>query len=406
MRFLSFNIVKGLVLTFLMWIQATDVINAQGYAVGSVDLTLTDSSRGNRQIDVSVYYPADQAGTSVPVAMPVSKKFPLIVFGHGFLIPVTSYQYIWDHLVPRGFIVALPKTESGTSPSHEAFARDMSFIRQEFARLNGTSGSLFSQRYNGRSCVMGHSMGGGAATLAASYDPAFTSLVTLAAAETNPSAITAASGVTVPSLVISGGEDCVTPLATNQVPMYNAMVSSCKSWVNILDASHCHFAQNNGTCTLGELFCLGLPASYQNTASLTNSLLSSWLRYYLKANMAILPNFENKLIQAGTQIAYQYDCGLFSRPAVEESVMDPEVTVFPNPALQGQQIGVSMAGMEDQTLNISVSEITGKVLFVRNDLQIRGSEEVVSLPLHFAPGCYLLSLQSADQRVSFRFFVR
>lgn len=394
---------KTVFFILLMLTGSAGMATAQSYSIGTLDLTLIDSSRGNRPVDVAIYYPADQSGAGVPVAQPATKRFPIVVFGHGFLIPWSSYQYIWDFLVPKGFIVVFPKTEGGVSPDHEAFARDMSFIRQEFARFNMTSGSLFMNRYNGRSAVMGHSMGGGAATLAASYDPSFTVMATLAAAETNPSAIAAAGGVNIPSLIISGGDDCVTPEPSNQIPMYNGLNSTCRAWVSITDASHCHFAQNNGTCTLGELFCNGLATPYQTTANLTNSFVISWLRYFLKFNLSALPKFESKLVQSGSQITYLYDCGIFDRNEVAKIEMPdgPEVSLFPNPAVTGSSVSLRLSNIEGSLLQLNITDMTGRLIYSNSNLTIQNQEETFELPLqNLEAGSYLITVCSNEQRIT------
>ncbi|HMT29038.1 MAG TPA: hypothetical protein PKD91_07150, partial [Bacteroidia bacterium] len=127
----------------------------------------------------------------------------------------TSYQYIWDRLVTKGFIVAIPLTETGSNPNLTEFAKDLAFVSAQFTAMRYDPTSFFYKRHNSKSCVMGHGMGGGAATLAVQYNPAITILVSLAATETVPSAISAASNITIPALVIGGGEDCVAPIASN-----------------------------------------------------------------------------------------------------------------------------------------------------------------------------------------------
>ena len=102
---------------------------------------------------------------------------------------------------------------------------------------------------------MGHSMGGGASFLAAQLNSNIKTLVNFAPAETNPSAITAAASITIPSLIFAGVNDCVTPQNTNQIPMYNGLGSSCKTLISIIGASHCQMSNSNSLCNFGELTC-------------------------------------------------------------------------------------------------------------------------------------------------------
>lgn len=184
----------------------------QAFEIGHTTITLVDKTRNNRNITTEIYYPADVPGNNVPVANANHDKFPVISFGHGFVMSWDAYKNIWDALVPEGFIIAFPKTESGLTPSHIEFGKDIAFVISELNALGQINSSLFYNRIDSMNCVMGHSMGGGSAFLAAQFNPAIKTLATLAPAETNPSAILAATGLNIPSLIFAGGNDCVTPL--------------------------------------------------------------------------------------------------------------------------------------------------------------------------------------------------
>jgi hypothetical protein len=80
-------------------------------------------------------------------------------------------------------------------------------------------------------------MGGGASVLAASSNAA-DALVTLAAAETSPSAISAAAQVAIPSLTLSGTEDWIAPPANNQLPIYANLASIYKSYLSFTGTGH------------------------------------------------------------------------------------------------------------------------------------------------------------------------
>ncbi|MGW0915161.1 hypothetical protein ACWD1Z_25925 [Streptomyces sp. NPDC002784] len=77
---------------------------------------------------------------------------------------------------------------------------------------NGTAGSRFENAVAVRHLALsGHSMGAGAAVLAAQRNPAVSSVSLLAAAETNPSAVAAAAQLTLPPQFLAGSRDTVTP---------------------------------------------------------------------------------------------------------------------------------------------------------------------------------------------------
>lgn len=274
---------------------------------GHTTIALYDSAR-SRTIDTEIYYPADIPGDDVPLA---AGRFPTVVFGHGYLIAWSDYEFLWNGLVPHGFIVALPRTESGLLPDHLAFGKDLAFVSEYFNVLNADTGSLFYDHISGTSAIMGHSMGGGASFLAMEYAPSATALANFAAAETSTSAIAAAAFINVPALLFSGTEDCITPPVDHQIPMYDALASGCKTLVTIAGASHCQFAQNNAACVLGETLS-GCPATIDRATqeTLTLRFLLPWLEYTLKDNLVARDQFQTLLISGASDrtITYVQDC--------------------------------------------------------------------------------------------------
>jgi predicted dienelactone hydrolase len=255
---------------------------AQPFSVGSTTITFTDPSRSNRAIETDIYYPANAAGSNVSVA---NGQFPVIAFGHGFVMNVSAYQNIWSALVPQGYIVALPKTEGSILPNHTNFGRDLAFVISALQQAGTTSGNLFNGRISATSAVMGHSMGGGAAMLSVQYNPSITAVAGLAPAETNPSASGAAQQVNLPALVLAGGNDCVTPAAQHSRLIYDNINSDCKWYLSINGGSHCQFANQNFNCSFGESTCSPPPAiSRSLQQAIANEFLLPWLNFELKGN--------------------------------------------------------------------------------------------------------------------------
>jgi alpha-beta hydrolase superfamily lysophospholipase len=379
---------------------------AQTYSIGSVTMILTDSTRSNRQVPVEVRYPADVAGANVPVAGPQLKKFPVVVFGHGAMTSWDNYEYISTVLVVKGFIVAFPTTEAGISPDHEAFARDMSFVVNEFARMRYDATSMFFKKYNNKSCVMGHGMGGGAATLAAMYNPGITTLVTLAASETSPSAIAAAANIEMPTLIFTGTEDCVAPAATNQLPMYNNLASLCKAYLWINDATHCHFAQDALTCTSTEVLCIGAPTTVLETNFISTWIISSWVRYFMKYNNNALPRFDWKLAQKQDNFDYYYTCVLNApREALsiedETEFMGLDMKLYPNPVANGGSLNLEIPAEQTETVNLLITGMLGQVVVNRQVELLEGTLNSVSIPVNnLERGHYLVVLTSSEERVT------
>lgn len=264
------------------------VVIAQPFSVGKRTLTFVDENRSNRSIGTDIYYPATTSGNNTPVAS-ATTGFPVVVFGHGFLIGISSYEWLADSLAKNGYVVALPSTEGSITPSHGDFGKDLSVVCSKLLQFNEDATSVFYGKLLKRAAVGGHSMGGGASFLAAaSGNPDINALFNFSAAETNPSAITAALSVTVPTLIISGSRDCIVPPAT-QLDMYNNLPASiCKAYVNLTNVLHCQFANNNFTCATGQILtgCNSSPLNPSQVFGRTISLLLPFLNNRLKESCA------------------------------------------------------------------------------------------------------------------------
>lgn len=306
---------------FVLLVCTGTIMWAQPFQVGSSTQTFTDPARNNRSIPTNIYYPATSAGNGAPLA---SGEFPVVVFGHGFLMSPTAYSFLWNALVPLGYIVCLPDTETGLPPSHPNFGADLAFIAELF--LNNPPG-FFAGSVKASAALMGHSMGGGCSMLGAENNPLITTTVTFAAADTNPSSIAAAAQVTAPSLFIAGAVDCVTP--TDPEEHFNNSGGSYRVYTEIANGTHCKFADNNFTCNLGEFGCPNsIPRATQHAQTL--ALVIPWLGYYLKDDCAAWPEFEAAL---GAPPYLSTQAG--GLPPLEEPII----------SLQGNELELNVVGL-------------------------------------------------------------
>lgn len=270
---------KKLLSIFISIFLFTILANAQ-YQVGTQSLSVQDPTRGNRNIGYEVCYPATTAGANATIA---TGQFPVIVFGHGFGISVSEYDVWCNAYAAKGYIIAFPTTEGSVFPfpNHAEFSADLSFLIDHLLGAN----TPFPGNILGTSAVMGHSMGGGASWAATASNPNITTMVTLAAAETNApvSSIGAAPNITVPTLTLSGTSDCVVMNGGAPIDMYNALPTGpYHVFVDIIGGSHCQFgaASAFSLCTTGE-FCGGfIPLADQHNQMLT--VTCNWMDYYLK----------------------------------------------------------------------------------------------------------------------------
>lgn len=256
-----------LICIFLMYL----MINCGAYTISQYTKTFYDASR-NRNIQTVIFYPVNAANPS--------ESFPYAIFGHGWLVSYSYTQDLTDAWVGLGWIVALPTTESGLFPSHQNFALDIVFLRGAVLSESSDPASPLYNKVIPLSVASGYSMGGGSAVLAASYDSGFDAVITYAAANTNPSAITAAASVYVPSLTLSGSSDNIAPPSSHQIPLYNNLASVYKSFVSLNGATHTNLFSQSLVPVIMSPFL-----SYLKTGSV----------YYLDVFEAVLASNTNSL---------------------------------------------------------------------------------------------------------------
>jgi hypothetical protein len=278
-------------------------ISAQTFKTGHATLKMTDQTRNNRRIAVEIYYPSDTGGENVPVSSP--GKFPVLCFGHGFVMKVDAYNNIRDMVVPEGFIIAFPKTEKGMYPSHTDLAKDLAFVLKRIMEMGQERGSLFFNAISEKSCLMGHSMGGGAAVLATQMSNAVSTMILLASYETKPSAIDASKSISIPSLIFGGENDCVTPPEENQLPVYKSLKSTTKAFILIRGGDHCQMADSNFLCRSAESTCRKQKSiSMEQQHDVIRRYLIPWLKWQLKGSIKDGEYF-NYLIENDPDIEYR-----------------------------------------------------------------------------------------------------
>ncbi|MFT4678626.1 MAG: pimeloyl-ACP methyl ester carboxylesterase [Chitinophagales bacterium] len=351
-------------------------IFAQSFDIGHTSVEFYDSIR-NRNITTEIYYPANNPGENQPVSI---GNFPVLVFGHGFLMGWDSYQNIWTEIVPNGYVICFPTTEMGITPDHQEFGEDLKFLANQMQIETEDVTSLFYNSLASETGLMGHSMGGGASFLAAENNSNIHTLINFAAAETNPSAISAASGVTVPSLIFSGDDDCVAPPIDHQNIMYDSLDSNCKTQIKIINGGHCYFADESPTCSFGESLCNGnLNISRPEQQEVTNDFLNLWLDYSLKGNQNAF-TFFNDSIQASNRINYLQNCNTVGLPFFDISI---ELDVFPNPVIERLNLVIPFEHINGiLTINNLFGQQVYQSSIINTDTQIDVSD--------FAIGSYYL----------------
>jgi dienelactone hydrolase len=205
----------------------------------------------------------------------------VVAFGHGYQARVDYYESTLEHLASWGIVVIAPRSAGELFPDHTAFADDLLsaldwVVAEPVPGNRDWPGGPVDPKALGLS---GHSMGGGAALLAAARDPAIRAVATLAAAESDPSAIEAAADISAPVLFLTAGDDAITPVAEHQRPMFEAKSSGPAELRTIVGASHCGFLDLE--TPLLSLVCDDAAIGPDEQRRLTRAALAAWLRYEL-----------------------------------------------------------------------------------------------------------------------------
>lgn len=396
---------QNLTLVFLL---ATLCAAAQIYPIGHISMNFKDATRSGgasvtsgitfpaggsgRTIGTEVYYPATTAGNNQPAA---TGQFPVVVFGHGFVMTVDAYTTLKDSLVRSGYIVALLTTEGGVPPSHLDFGKDLAKVADLVQSMNTTSGNVLYTHVTNRTAIGGHSMGGGATFLSDAYAGATVKCYfTFSAAETTPSAVTAAASTTRPHLVFSGTYDCVAPPASNSQLMYDALNSTCKTFVNLTKGYHCTFGDNSVTCGFGEGTCItagGLTGAVQQ--QLVRRYLNPYLDYYLKGVCPAFTKFQS-LLDTTTTATVARSCNV-TVPA-NPSITGPSYFCHGNSAdLVAQPTGFQYQWSNNATTDTLTTTQAGTYSVVVGNGTCSLSAVSASLTENFAPAA-LSSITSSD----------
>jgi dienelactone hydrolase len=230
----------------------------------------------------SVVVTAPGRSFSARIAYPTrGGPYPAIAFAHGYGIDSSYYRGTLRALASAGYVVIAPDSETGQFPSHSRLANDLRRSLRWLGRQSAT-GSRDVPRgkvNSGRLGVVGHSMGGGVALLAASRDRSIDTVATLAAADTAPvRASVAVRRLRVPSLFVVGSDDRIVPAAGTAVMFRRAPSPSLLA--SIRGGSHCGFMETIPSgCDAGFI-------SYVEQLRLTREQLRRWFDKHLRGRKA------------------------------------------------------------------------------------------------------------------------
>jgi dienelactone hydrolase len=390
---MQYRFMKNILITAIA-VVCSFTLMAQNFNIGSTTVNFIDPDRNNRQVSTAIYYPATGAGNNAPVA---AGEFPVVAFGHGFVMVHTAYQFLWTDLVPRGYIVAFPTTEGSFSPSHLNFGLDLAFIINKMKQEGQNPASMFFGAVAETSAIMGHSMGGGASFLACADNSVPTTMVTFAAANTSPSSIQAAANVNIPTLLFAGEFDCVTPPSQHQYPMYEATASQQKIIVDILGGGHCFFGDPNFFCSVGEGSCNPQPAiSRQQQQAITLNFLNPYFDYMLKNEFESWLVFLDSL-QTSQSIDYLIEWSTLHTQLLKD---EADFKTFPNPFRRSITVEIPSTKNFD---SLVFFDINGRLI---HQEAIAGRQTLEISARHWSAGVYIATLISENEVLRKKVFKR
>jgi len=261
--------------------------------------TSSSLNRDGRIINTIIYYPSYIEGSGAQIDT-TNAPYPIIAFGHGFAMQNNYYISLFKHLSSYGYIVIAPQFPD---VSHIQLANDLLFCVNYIKLQNINTSSIFYRLVDTTKVgLSGHSMGGGASLLASAIDSTIDVVAPLAAAETNPSAISQMNKIKAVVYLITAQNDGITPPSTNQLPMYNNALP-VKVIPILKGANHTKFMDTR-------IWDWTDPRGYLTPAEqlrLTRRYLTSIYNLFLKEDTVYFKYAFGSFAQNDTSIILQYE---------------------------------------------------------------------------------------------------
>ncbi len=264
-----------------------------------------------------LYYPAATTGEGTPYDGS-GAPYPAVTFGHGFTVPPQFYRSTLEHLASHGYLVIVPESYmTFLFPSHQGFAEDLRYSLDFLEAENENPASwLYGQVDTAHFGMAGHSMGGGSSVLAAAADSRVRALITLAAAETIPSAIAQMPDISAPVRLMTGDQDEIVDWQTNTQAMYTAGRPP-RQLLLIRGGCHCGFLDSNF------LFCDSGSLPRAEQLEITRREMVAFFDLYLKEDSSHWREVWGPEQSDDPRVALQSEPGIDLRPASQTGQATP-----------------------------------------------------------------------------------
>ena len=348
---------SSLLLLLLLFFHAAHC-NCQ-YSIASYDFVYINSTlfanlssddiNPHHTIPVAVYYPIitnhkHNNDNNVNLKQK-SLKFPLIIFGHCEDCDASNYNFVWQSLVPKGYIFAFPDSYT-ISAGDKSLQFSLDFhitlnylIDQSTRNITCPIYGLINPNAIG---VGGHSMGGAAAYYAISnytkqyyninninfdFKYQFNSVFTVAGCGNIASQFTDVfkkyidyNRYNLSFFLMDGTSDCICDIYEYTLPYYNLIDYNenlngnvCKYLAIITNATHCNFENIKGvkeeSCEQVEIVeCNGVKKAKIN-AQMQHDIVVKYMDLWFGA---VLKFNSTKLNQLNHSLNSDYDAGVMS----------------------------------------------------------------------------------------------
>jgi predicted dienelactone hydrolase len=235
------------------------------YAVGTQSLTFVDTSRPtqpnrtfpgapSRTLPTLVMYPAEGNPNNLPAQGAEAlhgRRFPLIVFSHGFTASGPAYAGLLALIARRGYVVAAPTfpLSSGGAPGGPKIIdylnqpADVSFVITRLLDLDRSDPGFRREINSKRIGVAGHSLGAittlGVATNSAVQDRRINAAISISGIELPFGTGSFFAKPTPPLLLVHGNADGTVPYGSS-VTIYG-QAPAPKAFLTLLSAPHTPF---------------------------------------------------------------------------------------------------------------------------------------------------------------------
>lgn len=172
--------------------------------------------------------------------------------------------------------------------------------------------------------------------------------------------------------------------------MYDAIISTCKTYISISGGSHCQMANNNLYCTFGESSCTPIPTISRDFQHLVlNDYIVKWLEYQLK-NDCVLGSQFDALINMDSRITFQKNCSQCDTMSNTIVFQNDQFKIYPNEFKDVLYFSID----SNETFRLSIFDSLLKEIRRQNFVHL-GSIDTSS----FASGWYFYEIKSGETTI-------